>query len=84
LVKPWQITFKGASIAGLESHQISQRGLGYVHEHRDIFPTMTVRENLILGTKNTKHKGHWSIDEFLDMFPNLKARADIRAEWLEV
>jgi branched-chain amino acid transport system ATP-binding protein len=74
-----KVTFKGESIAGLESYQISQRGLGYVPEHRDIFPTMTVRENLILGIKDMKHKGRWTIDEFLDMFPNLKARADTAA-----
>lgn len=79
VVPKGKITFKGESIAGLESHEISQRGLGYVPEHRDIFPTMTVRENLILGIKNMKHKGRWSIEEFLEMFPNLKARADTAA-----
>lgn len=73
------ITFKGEQIAGLESYQIAQRGLGYVPEHRDIFPMMTVRENLILGIKNMKLKGRWSIDELLEMFPNLKARADTAA-----
>jgi branched-chain amino acid transport system ATP-binding protein len=79
VVPKGHITFKGESSTGLESHQISQRGLGYVPEHRNIFPTMTVRENLILGIKDMKHKGCWSIDEFLDRFPNLKARADTAA-----
>lgn len=71
-----EITFKGQPIAGLESHQIAHLGLGYVPESRDIFPTMTVRQNLILGIKNMKKQGRWSIDQMLEMFPNLKARAD--------
>jgi len=74
-----QITFKGEPIAGLESYQIAQKGLGYVPEHRDIFPTMTVRENLILGIKDMKHKGRWSIEDVLEMFPHLQARADTQA-----
>ncbi len=74
-----QITFKGQSIAGLPSHRIAHLGLGYVPENRDIFPTMTVRQNLILGIKDMKHPGRWSIDAMLEMFPNLKARADTTA-----
>lgn len=73
------IIFKGEQIAGLESFRIAQKGLGYVPEHRDIFPMMTVRENLILGVKNMKRKGRWSIEEVLEMFPNLQARADTAA-----
>lgn len=71
-----EITFKGKSISGLESHEIARLGLGYVPENRDIFPTMSVRDNLVLGIKNMKQSGRWSIDQMLDMFPNLKARAD--------
>lgn len=71
-----EITFKGKPISGLESHQIAHLGLGYVPESRDIFPTMTVRENLILGIKNMKVPGKYSVDQMLDMFPNLRARAD--------
>ena len=71
-----EVTFKGQPISGLESHKIAHLGLGYVPESRDIFPTMTVRENLILGIKNMKNPGKYSVDEMLDMFPNLRARAD--------
>jgi branched-chain amino acid transport system ATP-binding protein len=70
------ITFKGQLISGLESHKIARLGLGYVPESRDIFPTMTVRDNLILGIKNMKSPGKYSVDDMLDMFPNLRARAD--------
>ncbi len=71
-----EISFKGQPISGLESHKIAHLGLGYVPESRDIFPTMTVRDNLILGIKNMKRPGKYSVDDVLDMFPNLRARAD--------
>ncbi|MEC7761360.1 MAG: ABC transporter ATP-binding protein [Pseudomonadota bacterium] len=71
-----EILFKGQPIAGLESHKIARLGLGYVPESRDIFPAMTVRQNLVLGVKDMRHPGKYSIDEMLDMFPNLRERAD--------
>lgn len=74
-----EITFKGQPIAGLESHKIARLGLGYVPEERDIFPTMTVRQNLLMGVKDTRKPGKHTIDEMLDMFPNLRARADNQA-----
>ena len=74
-----QVTFKGQPISGLESHQIARLGLGYVPENRDIFPMMTVRDNLVLGIKDMRNPGKWTIDQMLDMFPNLKARADTDA-----
>lgn len=70
------IKFHGTEISGLESHQIAHLGIGYVPESRDIFPTMTVRQNLMLGIKDMKRPGKWSIEQMLDMFPNLRARAD--------
>ena len=47
------IRFKGSDIAGLPSYRIAHLGLGYVPEHRDIFPGLTVRQNLMLGIKDT-------------------------------
>jgi branched-chain amino acid transport system ATP-binding protein len=73
------ITFKGQNIAGLPSYKIAHLGLGYVPEHRDIFPGLTVRQNLLLGIKNPKHPGKWKPDDMLAMFPNLQARADTSA-----
>ena len=43
------IRFNGCDIAGLPSYRIARLGLGYVPEHRDIFPSLTVRQNLVLG-----------------------------------
>jgi len=65
------IVFKGRDIAGLPSHRIAQLGLGYVPENRDIFPTLTVRQNLVLGIKDSRKPGRWRLDDMLDMFPNL-------------
>jgi branched-chain amino acid transport system ATP-binding protein len=73
------IVFKGRDIAGLPSHRIAQLGLGYVPENRDIFPTLTVRQNLVLGIKDSRKPGRWRLDDMLDMFPNLTTRADTPA-----
>jgi len=73
------IRFKGTEIAGLPSYKIAHLGLGYVPEHRDIFPGLTVRQNLMLGVKNPRNPGKWRLDDMLDMFSNLKARADTAA-----
>ncbi|MGY3442731.1 MULTISPECIES: ABC transporter ATP-binding protein [unclassified Bradyrhizobium] len=73
------IRFKGQDIVGLPSHKIARLGLGYVPEHRDIFPGLTVRQNLILGIKDPRRPGKWRLQEMLDMFPNLAARADTPA-----
>ena len=71
------IQFKGQEIAGKKSFEIANIGLGYVPENRDIFPTLTVRQNLLLGQKSGANSGRWSIEEMFDMFPNLGERADV-------
>jgi len=73
------IRFKGQDIAGLPSFRIARCGLGYVPEHRDIFPGLTVRQNLLLGVKNVRRPGKWRLEGMLEMFPNLAARADTPA-----
>jgi branched-chain amino acid transport system ATP-binding protein len=70
------IRFKGARIDGLKAHEIARRGLGYVPENRDIFPTLSVRENLLLGIKNGQAKGRWTIDDMFALFPILRERAN--------
>jgi len=73
------IRFKGREIAGQPSYRIARLGLGYVPENRDIFPGLTVRQNLVLGLKDAKHHGRWRIEDMLAMFPNLAERADTAA-----
>ena len=68
------IRFRGTEIAGLPNHKIARLGLGYVPEDRDIFPTLTVRQNLELGMKNPRKPGKWTVEKMLEMFPNLARR----------
>jgi branched-chain amino acid transport system ATP-binding protein len=73
------VRFRGKEIAGLRPHQIARLGLGYVPERREVFPSLTVRQNLVLGQKRTKPSGRWSMEEIFDRFPRLRERADTPA-----
>ena len=70
------IRLKGVRIDGLPPHQIARRGLGYVPENRDIFPGLTVRENLLLGVKAGRANSRWSMNDMFTIFPQLAARAE--------
>jgi branched-chain amino acid transport system ATP-binding protein len=70
------VVFKGRELVGMKPHQVARSGLGYVPENRDIFPQLTVRENLILGMKSTQGGGRWSMDDMFELFPRLRERAD--------
>jgi branched-chain amino acid transport system ATP-binding protein len=70
------IRFRGQRIDGLAPHQVARRGLGYVPENRDIFPTLTVRENLLLGCKGARPSSRWPIEQMFELFPILRERAD--------
>jgi branched-chain amino acid transport system ATP-binding protein len=73
------IRFKGEEISGLKTHAIVHRGLGYVPENREIFPALTVRQNLLLGMKSGRRKGRWAMEDMFDLFPQLRERADAPA-----
>jgi len=68
------IAYRGRQIVGLRADQIAHLGLGYVPEDRQIFPTLTVRQNLELGLKRTGRCGRWTFDDMFDRFPNLRER----------
>ena len=75
LVQPHgSINFKGKPIAGLRPDQIARAGVGYVPEDRQIFPTLTVQQNLELGLAHAGKFGRWTFDDAYDLFPNLAAR----------
>jgi len=70
--KAGRILFEGNDIAGRASYRIAKAGIGLVPEGRQIFPNLTVRENLV-----ATHRGEgWSLPKVLDLFPNLNARLD--------
>jgi branched-chain amino acid transport system ATP-binding protein len=70
------VRFKGEEIAGLKPHQAARRGLGYVPETRDIFPGLTVRQNLLLGEKPGKISARWTMADMFHIFPRLEERAE--------
>ena len=78
------VKFNGTELAGKKAFEIANAGLGYVPENRDIFPGLTTRQNLELGTKSRQDmsKSRWSIDDMFNLFENLKNRADVEASFL--
>jgi branched-chain amino acid transport system ATP-binding protein len=77
----WQgsLSWKGTPLNGKKAFEIAHLGLGYVPENRDIFPTLTVRQNLLLGQKGTGKGSRWSFDDMFSMFPRLKEREHTEA-----
>ena len=73
------VKFRGEEILGHHAFDIAHRGVGYVPENRDIFPKLTVHQNLMLGEKRGKSKPRWSFDDMYDMFPRLKERQHTEA-----
>ena len=76
------IRFRGQEIVGLKPHQTARKGLGYVPETRDIFPGLTVRQNLQLGVKAGNAGSRWAMEDMYRMFPQLEERAAMRAGFL--
>jgi branched-chain amino acid transport system ATP-binding protein len=75
------LAFRGHDLTRLKTYEIAQLGIGYVPENRDIFPTLTVEENLRLGLKSGRGRqpGHWSFEDMYRLFPRLKERARTEA-----
>ena len=73
------ISYRGNSVLGLRPDQIAHRGIGYVPEDRQIFPTLTVRQNLELGLKRAGRFGRWTFDDIYALFPNLGERQRVAA-----
>jgi branched-chain amino acid transport system ATP-binding protein len=67
-------------LVGRKAYEIAHQGLGYVPENRDIFPKLTVHQNLMLGEKKSGAKNvRWSFDDMYKMFPRLKERQHTEA-----
>ncbi|MBS0337358.1 MAG: ABC transporter ATP-binding protein [Proteobacteria bacterium] len=73
------VKFKGEEMVGLKAYQVAHKGLGYVPENRDIFPSLTVRQNLLLGQKGKLESERWGMEDMFALFPRLKERADNEA-----
>ena len=77
----WEGTleWKGRSLRGRKAYEIAHLGLGYVPESRDVFPNLTVHQNLLLGQKGSGRGSRWTFDDMYAMFPRLKERRNIEA-----
>ncbi|MBI1736650.1 MAG: ABC transporter ATP-binding protein [Candidatus Rokubacteria bacterium] len=70
-----EIRFEGRPIHRLPPYRVAQAGLGLVPEGRQIFPNLTVRENLVATAADRTGRGLWTLDKVFDLFPPLAARA---------
>jgi branched-chain amino acid transport system ATP-binding protein len=70
------VRFRGEELGGQPPYVIARKGLGYVPENRDVFPTLTVRQNLLLGMKHPRQAGRWTIEDMFQLFPPLRERAE--------
>jgi branched-chain amino acid transport system ATP-binding protein len=73
------IDWQGQPIQGKKAYEVAHLGLGYVPENRDIFPKLTVSQNLQLGQKSGAKNSRWSFDDMYAMFPRLKEREHTEA-----
>lgn len=72
------IEYKGHDLTRLATYQIAHLGIGYVPESRDVFPTLTVAENLRLGSKRG-HASRWNVTDMVALFPRLGERLRTQA-----
>jgi branched-chain amino acid transport system ATP-binding protein len=69
-----EVRFDGAVVTGLAPYRIAQTGIGLVPEGRQIFPTLTVEENLVATASARRGSRRWTLDAVYDLFPRLKER----------
>jgi branched-chain amino acid transport system ATP-binding protein len=73
------ILLRGKEILGKKAFEIAHLGIGYVPENRDIFPKLTVDQNLLLGQKNAQKNPRWTYSDMYKMFPRLEERRNTEA-----
>ena len=70
---------QGVELVGKKAYEVAHLGIGYVPENRDIFPKLTVHQNLLLGQKGKGIGSRWGFDDMYEMFPRLKERQHTEA-----
>ena len=65
-----EVTLGGGSLHRVPIFRRARRGIGWVPQEREIFPSLSVRENLTIGAR----PGHWTLERVFELFPNLGAR----------
>jgi len=74
-----EVIWRGKNVLGLKAFEVAHLGIGYVPESRDIFPKLTVHQNLMLGEKGGKQPSRWSFEDMYKMFPRLRERQHTEA-----
>src|SRR5690606_38743274 len=74
------VTLQGKRISGLRPYEICRAGVAYVPEERDVFPNLTVDENLRMGEQpGAAAASQWTMEQMFDYFPRLKERRNTLA-----
>ncbi len=74
------VHWRDQNVLGQKTFDIARQGIGYVPESRDIFPKLTVEQNLLLGVQSGRKKANrWCLDDMYGMFPRLKERQHTEA-----
>jgi branched-chain amino acid transport system ATP-binding protein len=74
-----EVNWKGRNVLGRSAFEIAHAGIGYVPENRDIFPSLTVHQNLLLGEKHGASNPRWGFEDMYRMFPRLRERQHTEA-----
>ncbi|MET0460034.1 MAG: ABC transporter ATP-binding protein [Ilumatobacteraceae bacterium] len=78
-VRSGHVLFEGDDITGHQAHQLVQRGVGFVPQTRNVFPSLTVNENLEMGTYLQPSRFKERVEYVFSLFPRLQQRAAQRA-----
>ena len=73
------VRWRGQSLLGKPPHEIARLGVGYVPENKDVFPRLTVHQNLMLGQKGSATPTRWGFDDMYALFPRLRERQHVPA-----
>jgi branched-chain amino acid transport system ATP-binding protein len=73
------VRWRGQSLLGKPPHEIARLGVGYVPENKDVFPRLTVHQNLMLGQKGSATRTRWDFDDMYASFPRLRERQHVPA-----
>lgn len=73
------VKFRDKEVLGLKAFEVAHHGIGYVPENREIFPKLTVHQNLQLGEKRGKKNPRWTFEDMYKMFPRLRERQHTEA-----
>jgi branched-chain amino acid transport system ATP-binding protein len=81
-VREGTVTFENTNITGLKAHQLAKMGVGYVPQTNNVFPNLTVKENLEMGCYLRPESFHDRFEYVTELFPKLKSRASQKANAL--